>query len=80
MNRVGAYEAKTHLPQLLERVVAGESFTITKNGHPVALLAPLPDGREITGADALSQLRELRRGRSLGTVSIRDLIEDGRRP
>lgn len=45
MESVGAYEAKTHLPQLLERVENGEEITITRHGRPVARLVP------IAGAD-----------------------------
>ena len=40
MESVGSFEAKTHLPQLLERVANGEEFTITKHGKPVARLVP----------------------------------------
>ncbi|MBW2098933.1 MAG: type II toxin-antitoxin system prevent-host-death family antitoxin [Deltaproteobacteria bacterium] len=40
METVGAYEAKTHLPKLLERVIKGERITITKHGIPVAVLQP----------------------------------------
>ena len=40
MESVGSFEAKTHLPQLLERVAQGEEFTITKHGKPVARLVP----------------------------------------
>ena len=40
MESVGSFEAKTHLPQLLERVAKGEEFTITKHGKPVAKLVP----------------------------------------
>ena len=40
MSKVGAFEAKTHLPRLLERVQRGERFVITKHGHPVAELIP----------------------------------------
>ncbi|MEO6807531.1 MAG: type II toxin-antitoxin system prevent-host-death family antitoxin, partial [Isosphaeraceae bacterium] len=29
---IGSYEAKTHLPQLLERVAKGERITIMKRG------------------------------------------------
>lgn len=36
---IGAFEAKTHLSQLLERVEAGEAFIITRHGKPVARLA-----------------------------------------
>ena len=37
---IGAYEAKTHLPRLLREVAAGQSFTITLRGKPVAELKP----------------------------------------
>jgi prevent-host-death family protein len=37
---VGAFEAKTHLSSLLERVEMGEEITITKHGRPVARLVP----------------------------------------
>ena len=40
---VGAFEAKTHLSALLERVATGESFRITKRGRPVADLRPIDD-------------------------------------
>jgi prevent-host-death family protein len=40
MTTVGAYEAKTHLAQLHERVAKGETITITKHGVPVAILQP----------------------------------------
>ena len=36
MRTIGAYDAKTHLPRLLDEVAAGESITITKHGRPVA--------------------------------------------
>jgi prevent-host-death family protein len=40
-NTVGAYEAKTHLSELLEKVEAGEEIVITKHGAPVARLVPV---------------------------------------
>ena len=43
MESVGSFEAKTHLPQLLERVAQGEEFTITRHGKPVARLVALAD-------------------------------------
>jgi prevent-host-death family protein len=44
---IGACEAKTHLPSLLERIAQGERFTITKHGRRVARLVPI----ERTGSD-----------------------------
>ena len=46
MTKIGAYEAKTKLPELLKRVMKGERITITKHGVPVAKLQPA-DPRKI---------------------------------
>ena len=41
MSRIGAYAAKTRLPELLGRVKKGERIVITKHGRPVAELSPV---------------------------------------
>lgn len=40
VKEVGAFEAKTHLSQLLDAVEAGERIVITRHGKPVAELSP----------------------------------------
>lgn len=42
---IGVFETKTHLSELLERVVAGESFIITRRGRRVAELRPVEPER-----------------------------------
>jgi antitoxin (DNA-binding transcriptional repressor) of toxin-antitoxin stability system len=42
MTTVGSYQAKTHLPELIERVSRGEKILITRRGKPVALLTQPP--------------------------------------
>lgn len=79
METVGAYEAKTHLPQLLERVAKGEKITITKHGMPVATLQPADSAKRAPVRDVIDQLKRFRIGHSLDGLSIRDLIEEGRR-
>ncbi|MCW5776187.1 MAG: type II toxin-antitoxin system Phd/YefM family antitoxin [Phycisphaeraceae bacterium] len=80
MLSVGSFEAKTHLPQLLERVERGESITITRHGKPVARLVPVTNGEaRITVPDLLDKFRELRAGVSKDGPSIRQLIDEGRR-
>ncbi len=81
MESVGSFEAKTHLSKLLERVAQGEEFTITKHGKPVARLvpvntaAPKPDVRQV-----LQELKAFSKDNTLGEgISVRDLIEEGRR-
>ena len=79
MRSIGAYEAKTHLPRLLDEVEKGERITITKHGRPVAVLVP-PDtvpARDVDGL--LERMREFRKGNRLRGLSIRELIDEGRR-
>jgi len=79
-NTVGAYEAKTHLSELLEKVEAGEEITITKHGAPVAKLVPVK--KEASPEEriaAIERIQRLARGLSLGGLKIQDLIKEGRR-
>jgi prevent-host-death family protein len=79
LETVGAYEAKTHLTQLLERVAKGEKITITKHGVPIATLQPADSAKRTPVRDVIDQLKRFRSGHRLGELSIRDLIEEGRR-
>ncbi len=77
---VGAYEAKTHLSELLERVEAGEEITITKHGAPVAKLVPTrKQASAEERAAAIRRIQKLGAGLSLGGLKIKDLINAGRR-
>ena len=79
MDTVGAYEAKTHLPSLLKRVEQGEQILITRHGVPVAVLGPPPAQTKPDVAEVIRAIREFRKGRTLGGMSIREMIEEGRR-
>jgi prevent-host-death family protein len=78
---VGAYEAKTHLSELLDRVVNGETITITRRGDPIAILAPAPLARKPSPEELVESLRAFRRQHpmSLDGLSIKALIEEGRK-
>jgi len=79
METVGAYEAKTHLPKLLERVLKGERITITKHGIPVAVLQPPDTEKAVDTKSVIAELRKLRNKHRLNGLSIREMIEEGRR-
>lgn len=79
MESVGAYEAKTHLPKLLERVAKGERITITKHGVPMAILQPYDPQKNVDVKHIAAQIREFREGNTLAGLSIRELVEEGRR-
>lgn len=44
VTEIGAFEAKTRLSELLDRVARGEVYRITKRGKPVAELRPVTSG------------------------------------
>jgi prevent-host-death family protein len=80
MSTVGAYQAKTHLAELLDRVERGERITITRHGRPVAELVPPAGGLDVTVDEAIEGLRSFRSSHPLGEgLTIRDLITEGRR-
>lgn len=76
----GAYEAKTHLSALLDRVEKGERIAITRHGRVVALLVPPQGARRHTVGEVVRALKEFRCGRPLGPgLTVRDLVDEGRR-
>ena len=79
MSEIGAFEAKTHLPQLLKRVQAGERFVITKHNRPIAELIPFRthDAGKIRAV--IDDLKAFQKTHDLGGLSVRQMIEEGRR-
>jgi len=78
MRKIGAYEAKTHLSELLDDVEAGENVTITRYGKPVARLLPAEKPQESDTRNAINALREFRKDRVLGDTDVRSMIDEGR--
>lgn len=74
---IGAYDAKTHLPALLDQVERGDSVTITKYGRAVARLVPVPS--RSTPDSVIAALRGARVGVRLDGDSLREMVEEGRR-
>lgn len=79
MESIGAYEAKTQLSKLLERVMKGERITITKHGIPVAVLQPPDLGTSTDVKSVIHEIRSARKKHSLKGESLRSLIETGRK-
>ena len=79
MDSIGAYEAKTHLPRLLNRIARGESVTITRHGRPVARLVPVEDDDRERARQAARRIIE-RRGRLKRPLAeLLDSIHEGHR-
>ena len=76
---IGAFDARGHLPQLLRRVQEGERFVITKHNRPVAELIPFRQRDTVRIRAAIDRLAAFQKTNSLHALSVRQLIEDGRR-
>lgn len=77
MAEIGAYDAKTHLPQLLERVQRGERFVITKHGRPVAELVPVTERDPDKTRNLLVSMRSLRASLGKRGVRLSDIRKKG---
>ena len=80
MGTVGAFEAKTHLSDLLDRVSKGERITITRHGVPAAVLVPVGEtGKKLTHKEIVDGMRALRKRIKPDRMSVREMVQEGRR-
>ena len=76
---IGAYEAKTRLPELLRQVKAGQRFTITNRGQAVADLVPSEEAEPSNPRAAIGRFQAFMRANPVkGRANIRALIQEGR--
>lgn len=76
---IGAYEAKTRLPELLQQVRAGKRFTITNRGKAIADLIPSRTGVPRNKAAAVEKFRAFMRRNPVGRrVRVKELVDEGR--
>ena len=78
MHHVGAYEAKTHLPKLLQRVAGGERIVITRHGVPVAMLSPPDRDNSRDCSRIIAAITDFGDQHTTGDFSLREMIEMGR--
>lgn len=79
MKQIGAFEAKNRLSELLEAAENGETVLITKHGRPVAKLTPVDNFDRARAREAADWLKRTRKERSLGGLSIVEMIREGRK-
>lgn len=78
---IGAYDAKTRLPELLRQVKAGRRFTITNRGEAVADLIPSEAARTTDARAAIERFQAFLRDNPIQAVrkpNIKALIAEGR--
>jgi prevent-host-death family protein len=76
---IGIFDAKQKFSQLVERASKGEEIVITRRGREQARLVPMPAERSRTLKEVFDSIRSRPRIKLGKGVTIRNLIEDGRR-
>ncbi len=79
MITVGAFEAKTKLSALLDKVEAGEEVVITRHGKPVARLTRHSQWSAEQRHQAVERMIELRKSVTTGGLSWKELRDAGRK-
>lgn len=78
-NTIGAFEAKTHLSQLLDKVQNGNEIVITKRGKPIARLVPFKNSeKKMSMIEILENFDRIRESVK-GNVDIKSYIAEGRK-
>ena len=77
MRKVGLFEAKQKLSELVEQAAAGERIGITRRGKLAAVIVSAKGDYDLCGIfENLEGVRK--RSRRVNGVSLKDLIEEGR--
>jgi prevent-host-death family protein len=77
MRKMGLFEAKQKLSELVERAGRGEKIGITRRGKLAAVIGPVQADTDLDKLfSGMERIR--RRARPLRGTSIKDLIEEGR--
>jgi len=79
VHEVGAFEAKTHLSELLEKVSRGDRVVITRRGVPVAVLVPAQEVESRQVGEVIERIRELRERTRKPYTSAKALRDSGRK-
>lgn len=79
MITVGAFEAKTNLSALLDKVEAGEEVQITRHGKPIAKLVATINQPTKNAADLLARINRIADKHTLGPHSWKELRDFGRK-
>lgn len=86
MKKIGIFDAKTHLSQLIAEVENDEEFIIQKRGKNVAILQPFhkeENKKKSKDAEtiltAFSEIREAQSSYKSKSSSTKELVNDGRK-
>ncbi len=79
MEKIGIYDARARLSELVERVEAGEEVVLTRHGRPVVRMVAATEGARKPNIATVARIKALRKALDIRGVDIGVLIKEGRR-
>jgi prevent-host-death family protein len=80
MQKIGMFEAKTHLPQIIHSVQQGQEICLTNRGKEVAYIISVDTYYHRKQADALQQLKDLKKRAPIGNITqVLAMRDEGRK-
>ena len=77
--KIGAFDAKAKLSELLHEVQQGERYTITLRGQPVADLIPTESSKATNVHTAIEMMRNIRKIQGISKKILSEWIDEGKR-
>ena len=78
LEKIGSYDAKTKLPEILRRVEKGESFTITNRGKAIADVIPTQTKKNVKVKAAIDNILSSKKHK-LTDNGLKELKEGNRK-
>ncbi len=79
MQTIGIFDAKTHFSEIMDKVVRGKDFLITRRGQPIAKITAVHAQEHKSISQTIDAILEFRKGRKGSQTQSKAWIQEGRR-
>jgi len=79
MQTIGVFNAKTHFSAIIEKVLQGKEFLITRRGQPIAKITAVNAKDNESIAQIIEAILEFRKGRKGSQAESKSWVQQGRR-
>jgi len=78
MEKIGIYEAKSRLSELVEKAEAGQEVVITRRGKPVVKLVRAKPEKAFDRSALIDEITAFSKTCKVGRINLRKLVAEGR--
>ena len=79
MQTIGVFDAKTHFSSIIEKVLHGKEFLITRRGQPIAKITAVNAQSNESIAQTIDAILKFRKGRKGSQAESKTWIQEGRK-